>query len=260
MTQSPGAYPPISEGSATQQTTARIARDEAVDVAQSAREAGASVTGTAAEQARNIVEETRWQASGLLNEARSEAWQQAHAGQRKAAQNLHTLASQLNDMAVKSDDSTMAAQLAGEASNRLHDVASWLEQREPGDLLDEVRDFARRRPGTFLLGAALAGVLAGRMTRGVAAAAQSGQSGQPRQPSGASAHVSAPASAQPAGTWPDPASGPMSPVPETAPVAMPSPDLEPGTEYGSDLPGDGYGSGDHGTDVGGDYSYRPGQP
>lgn len=269
MTQSPGGYPPMSEGSATQQPTARVARDEAADVAQSAREAGASVTGTAAEQARNVVEETRRQAGDLLGETRSQVRGQAHAQQRKAAQSLHTLASQLNDMAVNSGDSGMAAQLAAEASNRVHSVASWLDQREPGDLLDDVRDFARRRPGTFLLGAAVAGVLAGRMTRGVAAAAQAGQSRSPWQSAGAPADGPAPAISQPAETWPAPASGP-------APV--PSPDLEPGTGYGSnlpgdgygsdlpghgypsDLPGDGYGSEDQGTDVGGDYSYRPGQP
>ena len=32
--------------------------------------------------------------------------------------------------------------------------------------LDEVRSFARRRPGTFLLAAAAAGLVAGRLTRG----------------------------------------------------------------------------------------------
>jgi hypothetical protein len=49
-------------------------------------------------------------------------------------------------------------------------MADWLEQREPGDLLDEVRRFARRRPGAFVLGALVAGVVAGRMTRGIVAA------------------------------------------------------------------------------------------
>ena len=46
-------------------------------------------------------------------------------------------------------------------------------------MLEEVKDFARRRPGTFLLGAAIAGVLAGRATRGGVAAAResSGTSG-----------------------------------------------------------------------------------
>ena len=50
-------------------------------------------------------------------------------------------------------------------------MASWLENREPGDLLGEVQRFARNKPGTFLLLAAGAGVLAGRLTRGLTAGA-----------------------------------------------------------------------------------------
>ena len=41
-----------------------------------------------------------------------------------------------------------------------------LDGREPSQILDDVRAFARRRPGAFLLGALAAGVVAGRITRG----------------------------------------------------------------------------------------------
>jgi hypothetical protein len=249
LTQGTGAFPPTSRSAATQQSTANVARDEAANVGQSARAAAADVTGTAADQARNVVQETRRQANDLLGEARSQAREQASAQQRKAAQNLHTLADQLNEMAAKSGDSGTAAQLAEEASNRVHGVASWLERREPADILDEARDFARRRPGTFLLGAALAGVLAGRMTRGATAAAH-GQP-EPRQPGGVSAGV--PDVAQPAGTWPVPPPGPV-------PTAVPSPGSGLETGYGSDLPATGYGRQNRGAEVRDDYSYRPGQP
>ena len=250
LTQGTGAFPPTGESAATQQSTANVARDEAANVAQSARASAADVTGTAADQARNVVQETRRQGSDLLGEARSQAREQASAQQRKAAQNLHALADQLNEMAAESGDSGTAAQLAEEASNRVHRAASWLEWREPTDLLDEVRDFARRRPGTFLLGAALAGVLAGRMTRGATVAAQSGQ---PELRQSGDASVDALDVAQPAGTWPVPPSGPV-------PTAVPSPGTGPETGYGSDLPGTGYGRQNRGAEVRGDYSYRPGQP
>ena len=42
---------------------------------------------------------------------------------------------------------------------------------DPGSLLNEVKSFARQRPGTFLLLAAGAGVLAGRLTRSLSAGA-----------------------------------------------------------------------------------------
>jgi hypothetical protein len=221
-------------------------------VGESARAAAGNVTGTAADQARNVADETRRQARDLLEEARSQVREQASGQQRKAAQNLHTLAGQLNEMAAKSGDSGMAAQLAEEAADRVHGVASWLDGREPADLLDEVRGFARRRPGTFLLGAALAGVLAGRMTRGLATEARSGDPGQsgPWESAGASADV--PEVSQPAGTWPAPAPGPI-PAPET------SPGTGPRTGYGGDLPPVGYGGEDLRTDISGDSTYRPGQ-
>jgi hypothetical protein len=49
-------------------------------------------------------------------------------------------------------------------------MASHLDGKEPSELLDDVRQFARRRPGTFLLGALAAGVVVGRLTRGAKAA------------------------------------------------------------------------------------------
>jgi hypothetical protein len=75
----------------------------------------------------------------------------------------------------------MAADLAREVSDRIRTFGSQLENREPTQLLDDARSFARRRPGTFLLGALAAGVVAGRMFRatadGAAAASLAGSGG-----------------------------------------------------------------------------------
>jgi hypothetical protein len=72
-------------------------------------------------------------------------------------------------MVSNSDQSGPATQLTSQARDRVHGAADWLDGREPGDLVDELRSLARRRPGAFLVGAALAGVVAGRLTRGVVA-------------------------------------------------------------------------------------------
>jgi hypothetical protein len=63
-----------------------------------------------------------------------------------------------------------ARDLLQQASSSVENFASMLQNREPAELLDEVRRFARRKPGLFLFGAAAAGVLAGRLTSGVKAA------------------------------------------------------------------------------------------
>ena len=66
---------------------------------------------------------------------------------------------------TRTQTSGMANDLAQQASSKIRDIARWLESREPADLLEEARSFARRRPGTFLAGAALAGLVGGRLTR-----------------------------------------------------------------------------------------------
>jgi hypothetical protein len=88
-------------------------------------------------------------------------------------------------------------------------VADWLEHREPGDLLDEVRRFARRRPGTFLVGAAVAGALVGRLTRGVVA--------QQQEKSGDGQATAPPPHTGPAGTPPLPQPGGPAVPPPSAP-------------------------------------------
>lgn len=174
MTQGTSGFPPTGESRATRQSTVGVAKDEAANVGQSARAAAGSVTSTAADQARNVADETRKQTADLLGEASAQIREQASGQQRRAAQGLHTLADQLSDMAAKNGDSSMATRLAEEAASRAHGAAAWLDGREPADLLNDVRDFARRRPGTFLLGAALAGVVAGRATRSITTAVRSG--------------------------------------------------------------------------------------
>jgi hypothetical protein len=84
------------------------------------------------------------------------------------------VADELREMTVKGGQSGVATEVAQQAAERIHGVASWLEQREPTDVLQAVRDFARRRPGVFLAGAVAAGLAAGRLTRGMTDAARSG--------------------------------------------------------------------------------------
>lgn len=157
--------------------TASVARDEATNVGQHAREAGGQVVQTATEQARQVVAESGRQARDLLGEAREQARDQAATQKQRAAQRMHEVADEFGQLADNDAKSGMAAEFARQAAARLHDAASWLDRREPADLLEEARSFARRRPGTFLLAAAAAGLAAGRLTRGLAAGNNSAAGG-----------------------------------------------------------------------------------
>ena len=72
-------------------------------------------------------------------------------------------------MARNSEQDGVATDLARQAADKARQAAGWLADRDPGSLLDEVRSFARRKPGTYLAIALGAGVLAGRLTRGLTA-------------------------------------------------------------------------------------------
>ena len=66
----------------------------------------------------------------------------------------------------------MASDAAREVANRARSFSEQLDGREPTELLDDLRSFARRRPGMFLAGSVIAGVVVGRILRGTRDAAQ----------------------------------------------------------------------------------------
>jgi hypothetical protein len=174
--------PPTSSGYGQESGTGGV-RDQARNLGSEAAQAGGSVAQTTKEQGREVVGEATRQARNFYGQARAQLAGQASDQQRRAAGGLHSLADEMRSMAEKSGQSGPVSELAWQAADRVHGVAGWLESREPGDLLAEVRSYARRNPGTFLIGAALLGVLAGRLTRNVAAvstdtASRSGLAGE----------------------------------------------------------------------------------
>ena len=167
--------PPATMGTGaptTSTSTTDVAKDEAKNVQQTAVQAGSQVASTATDQAKEVVQETQRQAKDLLDQGRSQVREQAITQQQKAGQSLTSLAQELRGLAdgTSSGAPGPARDLLQQASGMVDDFAHKLQTRDPGELLDDVRSFARRKPGLFLLGAAAAGVLAGRLTRGVQAA------------------------------------------------------------------------------------------
>jgi hypothetical protein len=78
---------------------------------------------------------------------------------------LQSVSTDLDSMA-SSADSGLASQLTRQVAERTRSLSTHLDGREPTQVLDDVRQFARRRPGLFLLGALGAGVAVGRLARG----------------------------------------------------------------------------------------------
>jgi hypothetical protein len=147
----------------------------AADAAAQGRDSSAQVAQVAADETKRVAQQTGQQARNLLGEAQGQVRQRASDQQQNIAQKLRSIGDELGGMIGQTERSGTASELLSQAQVRLCSLAQWLEHREPGDVLDEVRSFARRRPGPFLAGAAIAGVLAGRLTRGVQGAHSSQQ-------------------------------------------------------------------------------------
>jgi hypothetical protein len=162
-----GAGTTSAGGAGGDQSTKDTAKEQARGVAQEGVEGGKHVAAVGADQAKQVVSEAGQQARTLLDQARSELAEQVSSQQNRIADQLHSLSHELGSMASKSEEEGLAKDLAQQASQQIGSIAHWLQEREPGDLLTEVKNFARRKPGTFLAVAAGLGLVAGRMTRGV---------------------------------------------------------------------------------------------
>jgi len=146
------------------------AKEQVQSVAATSKDEAANVVETAKEQVQAVTSDLRDQTRQLTDEARSQLTDHAFAQRDNAVQSLRSLGDELTGMAEKADSPGMGAQLTREVGGYAHKSADFLQEREPGQLVEELRGLARRRPGAFLLGAAFAGLLVGRVTRGAKSA------------------------------------------------------------------------------------------
>jgi hypothetical protein len=139
-----------------------------------AAEEGKRVGGVGAEEIQNVASEAKDQARNLVNEAMGQVSEQTGTQRDRLVGTLQSLSSDLDQMASSSDRPGLASELARQGAERARALSLRLDGRDPSDLLEEVRSFARRRPGMFLLGALAAGVVVGRLVRGAKQGADSG--------------------------------------------------------------------------------------
>lgn len=170
-----------TSGTAGQGPTSKVetAKAAGAEAASEATSQAQQVVGQAKEEMRAVTGQAREQARQLAGQARHEMRQQADSQTGRMAGGLRTFASQLQ-AAVDGDTEHAGSipDMAREATGRLESLADRMETRGFDGMIDDVQRFARRRPGTFLAGAAVLGFAAGRMLRGMQAAEPSGGQAQ----------------------------------------------------------------------------------
>ena len=140
----------------------RSAKEDARQLASSVLSRGGEVTEQLSTQGRSLVEETRVQ---LLA--------QAQAGTHRTASAIRQFGEQAQALAEgRPEEAQQLAEYAWRvadncygAADKLYGLADDIEVRGLGGVLEDVQTFARRRPGTFLLGALAVGFGVGRLVK-----------------------------------------------------------------------------------------------
>lgn len=152
-----------------------------------ARQRAEQVAGSAADEARAVEEDAREQASAVASEVSHHAQdlvgEARQALEDQAREQAHRLAGTIEDLgnklrALASGDAEQAGELRGyvdDLGQRVRGAGERLESRGLDGMVDDVQQFARRRPTMFLASAAAAGFLVGRMVRGERDAGGNGQ-------------------------------------------------------------------------------------
>lgn len=140
--------------------------EEAQTVASTAQHEAQHVAETAKEQAGTVVDEVKSQAGMLADQATDQVRAQAQTQTQRAADMLRSYDAEVQALVEgRPEDAPHLVKRLQEGSDRITSLADGLEQRGIDGVLEDVRRFARRRPGLFLLGCATAGFAAARVLR-----------------------------------------------------------------------------------------------
>jgi hypothetical protein len=148
-------------------TDSPTTKERAQEAASTASDEGRHLAGVAQQEAADVASQAATQARQVMDEAMTQVSAQSKEQKDRVAETLRTFGDDLESMTSQARPGP-AADLTRQVSGYARSLGDHLQSREPGELLDDVRRFARRRPGTFLLGALASGVVLGRLARGAA--------------------------------------------------------------------------------------------
>jgi hypothetical protein len=171
----------VSEQDSASAGTAQRAKQEAAGTAERTREAATEVAGTAVEQGRAVTGEAVAQARRMTDEVRNRVGDEAQSQARRAAQALRQWSDDLASMAEASKPDSPVREVVARAADGGRRAAGYLDERGLEGAIQELQRFARRRPGVFLAGAALAGFAAGRIAKAVVGPSRSASGTGPAQ-------------------------------------------------------------------------------
>jgi hypothetical protein len=148
-------------------------RERASAATDQAVEAGRDVKDAATQQIGDLAGQAKDQARNVMDEARGELRRQADDQAHRLSGTVHQASEQLRSMADSTQPGTVA-DVTRQVGTTLGRLADTMERDGIQGIADDVRSFARRQPGVFLAGAALAGFCVARLLRSGAMSSANG--------------------------------------------------------------------------------------
>jgi aspartokinase len=146
----------------TDMTTTDL-KEKFAATADKAKETAAAAMDAAGEAGRTVKAEVKAHAADTLNTVRTAAGERADKARDTLVNAGERLAETLQTEAEAVEG--MPSRLLNGLSNGLTTVTDGLRGRTLGDILSDAQDYARRHPGTFAVGAAVAGFALARFLR-----------------------------------------------------------------------------------------------
>ena len=161
---------------------ADLAAERGRGVVEASKSDAREVVGTAREQASQVKQELAEQGRNLLDQSRSQLQVQAQTQTERLADSVRRLGMEAEALAEgRPEEAGSCRDLAQQAAERLQGWADDLETRGVQGVVDDLTDFARQRPGAFLVGAAAVGFAMGRLLRNGAASGGGSETGELEQ-------------------------------------------------------------------------------
>ncbi len=159
--------------------------DKAAQVASQVTDQAKQVTGEAVDQAKQVASEVADQAKQTVvqvtDQARERVSTQVAFQKDRAAESLGTVAQALRKTGDQLRDQQQDSPVHGyitQAADRVEQLSGYLHNRDVGQLVGDVEQFARRQPTLFVGGAIALGVLAARFLKSSGQATRSSGGGQ----------------------------------------------------------------------------------
>jgi len=157
------------------QQVAGVAAERSREVVEASKRDAREVVDTAKEQASQVKQELAVQSRNLLDQSRTQLQVQAQTQTDRLADNLRRFGAEAEALADgRPEEAGATRDFVRQTAERLQGWADDLDERGVEGVIDDLADFARQRPGVFLLGAAAVGFGVGRLLRNGAAASGDG--------------------------------------------------------------------------------------